>query len=63
MKNPVLFATVRLSSDDAGFDVYDIECRFSDGQKYAAVQVCGDQEGLAHAIAGWLNSEQYNEQH
>lgn len=43
---PVQFATVR----DGG-DEWHIECRFKDGQKFAAVTVDKDQEALADWIA------------
>lgn len=54
----VVYATVRDSIDDAGRDCVDIECRFSDGQKYAAIQLADDEIGndLAQKICGWLNA-------
>lgn len=52
----VIFAGVRDSDDDKGFPVFDIECRFSDGQKFAAVQVDGDFPELARRIAEFLSS-------
>ncbi len=55
MEPKVIFATVRDSEDDQGFSVLDIECRFSDGQKFAAVQVdCGFPE-LALRISEFLS--------
>ncbi len=47
----VRYATVR-DTDDG--DLH-IECRFRDGQKYAAVQVDGSQAELAFAIAEFLS--------
>lgn len=55
MESQVLFAGVRDSKDDNGFPVLDIECRFSDGQKFAAVQVDGRFPELAMRIAEFLN--------
>lgn len=52
----VIFAGVRDSEDDKGFPCFDIECRFSDGQKFAAVQVDGDFPELAQRIAEFLIS-------
>ena len=49
----VAFATVR----DGGDDGWHIECRFEDGQKYAPITVDHDNEPLADAIAGFLNSK------
>ena len=46
----VIYATVR-----DGDDVWDIECRCSDGQKYAVIEVDKPFESLAHEIAEWLN--------
>ena len=51
----VIFASVRGSEDDHGDPVFDIECRFSDGQKFAAVQVDGDFPELARRIADFLS--------
>ena len=46
----IIYATVR-----DGDDVWDLECRFSDGQKYAAVQIDKPFEDLAHKICDFLN--------
>jgi len=51
----VVSAGVRDSLDDNGFPVLDIECRFSDGQKFAAVQVSADFPSLASGVADFLN--------
>jgi len=48
--NFVEFATIRECEDD-----YHIECRFADGQKYAAVTVDIAQEKMAHDICDFLN--------
>ena len=55
MEPQVLFAGVRDREDDQGFPVFDIECRFSDGQKFAAVQVDGLFPELAMRIAEFLS--------
>jgi len=46
----ILFTTVR-----DGDDEWHIECRFSDGQKFAAVKVDKEFEGLADRISRFLN--------
>ncbi len=51
----VIFATVRDSEDENGVLVNDIECRFDDGQKFAAVQVSGELPDLAMGIANFLS--------
>ena len=38
-----------------GGDFWHLECRFDDGQKFAAVQVDKDHEQLADDIARYLN--------
>ncbi len=48
----VLFVTVR----DGGED-WHLECRMSDGQKYAVISVDKPFEGLAHEIADFLNAK------
>jgi hypothetical protein len=48
----VLYATVRCGDEE---DDYDIECRFANGEKYAAVKVCAQKEELAHFIADVLS--------
>jgi hypothetical protein len=48
----VVSATVRDTGDD-----WHIECRFSDGQKFAAVRVDYDCPELANRIAKVLTSE------
>ena len=51
----VTHATVRESwTDDGLFGCWDIECRFSDGQKFAAIQVDHNFERLADLICGFL---------
>jgi hypothetical protein len=55
MAEPRVFhATVREGGPDDD-PCWDIECRFSDGQKFAAVQVDHRMEKLADWIAGRLN--------
>ena len=51
----VLYATVRASINDDEEEAWDIECRFDDGQKFAAVTVDGDYPLLAHRIANALS--------
>jgi hypothetical protein len=47
----VVHATVRESwTDDGRFACWDIECRFSDGQKFAAISVDHNFERLADFI-------------
>jgi hypothetical protein len=46
-----VYATVR-----DGFDEWHVECRFDDGQKFAAVHVDYDFPDLAHRIAAALAS-------
>lgn len=47
----VVHATIRESAD------WDIECRFSDGQKFAAITVDIEHEQLAHKICDFLNKQ------
>lgn len=47
----VLFATVREADDDE----IHIECRFSNGEKYAAVKVAAPLDELADEIAAYLS--------
>ncbi|WP_202951367.1 hypothetical protein, partial [Sphingobium bisphenolivorans] len=50
-KRPVQYATVR---DDG--DEWHIECRFKDGQKFAAITVDKDHEDLADWIAAAITA-------
>jgi len=56
----VIYATVRdtTAMGGHGHPIFpmDIECRFSDGQKFAAIQVDEDFPELALQIANYLNS-------
>lgn len=56
MEPTIIYTTVRSSYDDeineSGFD---IECRFSDDQKFAAVKVDVEFPNLAHRISDLLN--------
>ena len=56
MEPQLIFAGVRDSEDEQGFPVLEIECRFNDGQKFAAVQVDGKFPELAMRIVKLLNS-------
>ncbi|AFU88354.1 hypothetical protein CcrSwift_gp036 [Caulobacter phage CcrSwift] len=49
------YCTVRIGVLPDGDIEYHLECRFEDGQKYAAVKVDGGHERLAHRIAEFLN--------
>lgn len=51
----VTYATIR-----DGCDEWHLECRFSDGQKFAAVIVDKDFEGLAEQICADLNRHASN---
>lgn len=51
----VIYATVRDAEDVDGIEELHIECRFDDGQKFAAVVVDGDFPHLAHALCNFLN--------
>jgi hypothetical protein len=53
----LLFCGVR----DGG-DFWHLECRFDDGQKFAAIQVDKDHEKLADEIAAYLNTRKEKEQ-
>ena len=56
MEPKVFFATVRDSTNDKGYAILDIECRFEDGQKFAAVKVDGEFPELAQKIATFLTT-------
>ena len=49
----VIYATVRETLDD----MIRIECRFDDGQKFAAVMVAEGFDELAHDIARFLSGD------
>lgn len=51
----VVYATARDVENDDGVPVNVVECRFSDGQKFGAVEVDGDFPSLAFLIARMLN--------
>ena len=53
----VIFAGVRDGEDGQGLPVLDIECRFSDGQKFAAIQVDSRFPALANSIAKFLQNQ------
>ncbi len=53
----ITYATVRESQEDDGSISWDIECRFEDGQKFAAIQVDGDFPELALKLAEFLTKE------
>jgi hypothetical protein len=52
----LLHCGIRDSADEFGFPMLDIECRFSDGQKYAAIVIDGEFPQLAEDIRDFLNS-------
>mgnify|MGYP003491996308 CR=1 FL=1 len=51
----LIFCGVRGGDFGMVDDDWQLECRFVDGQKYAAVHVALDFEQLALDIAAWLN--------
>lgn len=51
----IIFCGVRGGDFGNADDDWQLECRFVDGQKYAAVHVALDFEQLALDIAAWLN--------
>ena len=51
----ILYATVRESEDRMGEAHYDIECRFANGEKFAAVRVDIEFPELAARIAEYLS--------
>lgn len=55
----VKYATVREGLDEDGIIENHIECRLSDGQKFAAIIVDGSFDNLAFDIRDFLNSDQY----
>jgi len=57
-RNYVVEPTVKYATVRDGDDEWHVECRFSDGQKYAAVTVDKPFEKLAHKIATFLNENQ-----
>ena len=57
-RHGVKFATVREAAQYDGPHEYiewHIECRFENGDKYAAITVDEEHEELADAIAAWLS--------
>ncbi len=50
----VIYATVRAGGPEND-PCWDIECRFNDGQKFAAIHVDHSMEKLAHFICDALN--------
>jgi hypothetical protein len=60
MEEPkVEFCTIRGAIDEWGEPENHLECRFSDGQKFAAIIIDGNFEKLARCMCDFLNSEQY----
>ncbi len=60
MQEPfVKFCTVREGIDENYVTENQIECRFSNGKKYAAVVVDGEMDCLAFCIRDFLNSPEY----
>lgn len=55
----VAYCGVRGAEEADGTEMLHLECRFSDGQKYAAIQLYDDEIGnvLAHKVADFLNAE------
>ncbi len=60
MKEPgLIFCTQRDGYDGIGEDpaYIDLECRFDDGQKFAAVRIHKEFANMANAICDFLNKE------
>lgn len=49
--------TQRIAEDENGIEEIHLECRFSDGQKFAAVIVSSDFPKLANRIERFLNNK------
>jgi len=58
-ESKVIYATVRDAEDADGVEELHLECRFADGQKFAAVVIDGEFNDLAHALCDFLNSPAY----
>lgn len=56
MEPTVKFCTQRVAEDEHGVEEIHLECRFSDGQKLAAVIVSSDFPELANRIELFLNN-------
>jgi hypothetical protein len=52
----VVLCTQRLAEDKDGIVEIHLECRFSDGQKFAAVVIDSDFPELADSIEQFLNT-------
>lgn len=52
----VRFCTQRIAEDEHGIEEIHLECRFTDGQKFAAVIVDANFPELANKIEAFLNS-------
>lgn len=52
----IIDATVREGIDDLGDSEWHIECRFSDGQKFAPIIVDGEFPELADRIRDFINN-------
>lgn len=52
----VTYCTQRIAEDENGIEEIHLECRFSDGQKFAAIIVDSDFPGLADKLEAFLNS-------
>lgn len=57
VRGAITISADHLPPDSEDFDEYHIECRFEDGQKFAAVTVDGRFPELADKIAAFLNAE------
>lgn len=53
----IRYVTVRESLTKFGYTELQLECRFDDEQKFAAVIVDGEFPKLAHRICDFLNAE------
>lgn len=57
----VIHCAVRTGGPSDGLIEHHIECRFEDGQQFAAIIVDGNFENLAFAICDFLNSKEYKD--
>lgn len=49
------YCTIRDAVDEKGVETIHLECRFKDGQKFAAVEIAGGFDNLAEKIMHFLN--------
>ena len=59
----VKYCTVKEGIDENDITENHIECRFSNGEKYAAIIVDGGMDCLAFCICDFLNSPEYHQKY